>query len=53
MRRSSRGSPGGCCWGVSVGNVQLLQDKPQLPKGEPQAHVPRARQAPGKGVAKP
>ncbi len=23
----------GCCWGVSVGDVQLPQGKPQLHKG--------------------
>ena len=28
------------------GNEQLLQGKLQLPKGEPQAHAPGARQAP-------
>ncbi len=33
-------------WGVLVGNVQLRQDKPQLPKDKPQAQAPGMRKAP-------
>ena len=36
----------GVLLGGLVGKVQLRQDKPQLPKGEPQAQAPGTHQAP-------